>query len=474
MSDGSLRIIKNRLHLLIFLPAIIAFFISLIPTLKFQLPLSWDVFFHIHMAKIYLEHGIIMWDPLTYAPFGRPIYYPPGFHFFIAILSKLTAYDLLNITRFMQPFLAFSVVLSFTYLAYKLYNLSVGFLAGFLLIITLPFYRFMFPIPESMVMIFLPLAIYFYYHGIQKNIYTYILASGVLSGLNLLIHPSSAVLLIIVLGFYTLILKVVGRNVFSKYFLLYASLAIVIASWWWVPLLLNYGYVFQVSTIMVPLSDYPRIFGISLIFAPLGGYLLMRNNENKDVLILTWLIILVLFSQIHLLGISVLSDRILYYAVLPTTIMAAYGLNFLLGYFERIPHKKQFYYILTSFIVISIIISGFWVANMKKPDVSNSQLDVAYYFQDHGDKSSVVISADYILDSVIVSISRQPVSRGGNGVSKLKELNTNKYLSFNFTRSDSNRDNVGYIVLYSNQGTPPYSRMIYENRDYKIYSIENQ
>jgi len=474
MSEGTFRIIKNRIHLLVFLPAIIAFFISLIPTLKFQVPLSWDVFFHIHLAKLYLEHGIIMWDPLTYAPFGRPIYYPPGFHFFIAILSKSSAYDLIKITRFIQPFLAFSAVLSFTYLAYKLYNLSVGFLAGFLLIITLPFYRFMFPIPESMVMIFLPLAIYFYYIGLEKNSYTHILASGVLSGMNLLIHPSSAVLLIIVLGFYTFVLKVVGRKVFSKYFLLYATLAIVIASWWWVPLLLNYGYVFNVPPIMVPLFDYPRIFGISLILAPIGGYLLFKKKENKDVLILSWLLILLLISQINLLGISVLSDRILYYAVLPTAIMAAYGLSYLLGFSDRITYKKRFYYILTSFILISIIISGFWVANMSKPDVSNSQLDVAYYFQNYGDKSSVVISADYMLDSVIVSISRQPVSRGGYGISKLKELNTDKYLSFNFTRSDLNRDNVGYLVLYSNQGTPPYSRMIYKNKDYKIYKIENQ
>jgi hypothetical protein len=296
------------------------------------------------------------------------------------------------------------------------------------------------------------------------------MASGVLSGLNLLIHPSSAVLLILVLGFYTFILKLVGRNIFSKYFILYVILATFIASWWWVPLMLKYGYVFQVPTIIVPLSEYPQIFGISLIFAPIGGYLLFKNKENKDVLILTWLIILLLFSQIYLLGISVLSDRILYYAVLPTTILAAYGLNYLLDS-NRIPNKQH---IITSLIVISIIISGLWVANMKKPDVSNSQLDVAYYFQDYGDKSSVVISADYILDSVIVSISRQPVSRGGYGVSKIKELNTNKYLSFNFTRSDSKRNNVGYLVLYRNQGTPPYSRMIYENKDYKIYRIENQ
>jgi asparagine N-glycosylation enzyme membrane subunit Stt3 len=475
MSKCTINVIQNRKHLLFFLPAIVAFFIALIPTLKFQLPLSWDVFFHIHMARLYLEHGIIIWDPLTYAPFGRPIYYPPGFHFFIAILSKLTAIDLLKITRLIQPFLAFSVVLSFTYLVCKLYNLSVGFLAGLLLIITLPFYRFMLPIPESMVMIFLPLAIYFYYQGLEKNIYPHILVSGVLSGLNLLIHPSSGVLVILVLGFYTFILKLVGRNIFLKYFLLYATLAIFIASWWWVPLLLNYGYAFHVTTIIVPLSDYPRIFGITLIFAPLGGYLLLKNKGNKDLLILTWLIILLISSQIYLMGIPILSDRVLYYAVLPTTIMAAYGLSYMLGYFERNPHKKQFYYILTSFLVISIIISGFWVASISKTNVSTSQLDVAYFFRNNGDKSSVVISADYTLESVIVSISRQPVSRGGYGASKLKELNINKYVSFNFTKSDINRDNVGYLVLYSNnQVTPPYSTIIYQNKDYKIYKIKNK
>jgi hypothetical protein len=461
------NIIKKYKHFLVFLPAIISFCVALIPTLNFQAPLSWDVYFHVHMAKLYLEHGIIFWDPLTFSPFGRPIYYPPLFHLFIALLSDITSYDLLKITRFMQPFLAFSVVLSFTYLAYKLYNLSVGFLAGFLLFLTLPFSRFMFPIPESISMIFLPLVIYLYYYGLENNNYFYILASGVLSGLNLLIHPSSAALLVVTLGFYTFILKVVKRKVNSKYFLHYTALTIIIASWWWFPLLLNYGYVFHIPTVIVSLFDYPRIFGITLIFSPLGAYLLFKNKKNNDILIITWLIILVVFSQIYLLGISVLSDRILYYAVLPLTIMSAYGVS----YFDRVPYKRVFY-ILTLFLMISIIISAFFIASMSKPDVSNSQLEIAYYFQNHVDKNSVVISADYILDPVIVSIARQPVSRGGYGGSRLKELNTNKYLSFNYTKSDLIHDKVGYLVLYTNQGTPPYSRLVYENNDYKIFKLE--
>jgi len=461
-----INIIKKKKHFLIFLPAIIAFFIALIPTLKFHAPLSWDVYFHVHMAKLYLEQGIIFWDPLTFSPFGRPIYYPPLFHLFIALLSDITSYDLLEITRFMQPFLAFSVVLSFTYLAYKLYNLSVGFIAGFLLFLTLPFSRFMYPIPESLAMIFLPLAIYFYYYGLENNNYFYVLASGVLSGLNLLIHPSSAVLLVVILGFYTFTLKAVRRKVNSKHFLLYTALTIIIASWWWFPLLLNYGYVYNFPTVIVSLFDYPRIFGITLVFSPLGAYLLFKNKKNNDILIITWLIILVVISQIYLLGISVLSDRILYYAVLPLTIMAAYGLSYL----DRAPYKNLFY-MLTLFLIISIIISASFVASMSKPDVSSSQLEIAYYFQNQGDKHSVVISADYILDSTIVSIARQPVSRGGYGGSRLKELEINKYLSSNFTKSDLIHDNVGYLVLHSNQGTPPYSWLVYENKDYKVFKL---
>lgn len=43
------RIRKNPVFFLL-IPALAAFFIALVPTLKYQWPLSWDIFYHVHIV----------------------------------------------------------------------------------------------------------------------------------------------------------------------------------------------------------------------------------------------------------------------------------------------------------------------------------------------------------------------------------------------------------------------------------------
>ena len=97
------------------LPAIVVFLVALIPTLKYGYPLSLDIYYHIHMAHLYMTQGFTYWDPLTYAPFGRPIYYPPLFHYSLAVLGFLFNNNLLTIVRGLQPIFGFLIFLSFTY-----------------------------------------------------------------------------------------------------------------------------------------------------------------------------------------------------------------------------------------------------------------------------------------------------------------------------------------------------------------------
>lgn len=70
------QILREKPVLLLLVPALAAFFIALIPTLKYQWPLGGDIFYHVHLAKLYLEQGLVYWDPLTSAPYGRPIFIP--------------------------------------------------------------------------------------------------------------------------------------------------------------------------------------------------------------------------------------------------------------------------------------------------------------------------------------------------------------------------------------------------------------
>ena len=58
---------------LILLPATITCIISLLLVYKFTFPISWDVYYHIHMANLYMTNGLVFWDYSTVAPHGRLI-----------------------------------------------------------------------------------------------------------------------------------------------------------------------------------------------------------------------------------------------------------------------------------------------------------------------------------------------------------------------------------------------------------------
>ena len=133
----------NKLILII--PAISIFIITLIPTLSHNWPLSWDVIYHVLYAQVYTQYGFVLVNPLLNAPVGQKIAYPPLFHFLIAFLGTFLKKNYMDIARGLQPCLAFFVVLSVTYVAKKFYGTVTGISAGFLLISSLIVYRIMLP-----------------------------------------------------------------------------------------------------------------------------------------------------------------------------------------------------------------------------------------------------------------------------------------------------------------------------------------
>lgn len=72
----------NSRKYLILIPAIAALIIALIPTLKYQWPLGWDIIYHVQYAQVYAHYGFTLINPLLNAPVGQKIGYPPLFHFF--------------------------------------------------------------------------------------------------------------------------------------------------------------------------------------------------------------------------------------------------------------------------------------------------------------------------------------------------------------------------------------------------------
>jgi hypothetical protein len=483
------KITENR-SLLLMIPAILAFVIALIPTLKYQWPLSWDIYYHVHLANLYLEQGLTFWDPLTYAPFGRPIFYPPLFHYGLAAFAAVFKVDPFQISRYLQPIFAFSLVLSFTYVAHKLYNLRVALLAGFFLFFTSVFHRALLPLPETLALIIFPLAVYFYYRALEGNGLKFAILGGILSGLMMLTHNLTGLIMLGVVLLFTMALKLRKDKVDYRALGLFMGFTLLVAFIWWLPLIVQYGFVFHNPQAIIPgpvayFIIMVKTIGIpALIFALLWAVTGINNEikndvlekwynklSRKNILIITWTIFLLILSNAYLLGFSILIDRILNFAVFPVMIMAALGLEYIHTTGKRPAYKKA-YQVIIALLIISAVFSGVYYAFSVKPLVNDSQRDLAQWFAENGDGKGVVMSLTQGLDPVIVSVSRQPVSTGGYQPGMVKVLDRDLYYSGTFTKEDIIRDNIEYFVEQSPIIHPSYFTLVYQNKDYKVWRVD--
>ena len=62
---------KNARNMFWITPAIVALLIALIPTLKYQWPLTIDIYYHIHIAQVYSQYGLTLTDPLIDPGMGQ-------------------------------------------------------------------------------------------------------------------------------------------------------------------------------------------------------------------------------------------------------------------------------------------------------------------------------------------------------------------------------------------------------------------
>ena len=232
---------KWRIFLLL-IPAIMAFLIILIPTLKFQWPLSWDIYYHIHLTKLYLTNGFTYWDSSTVAPYGRPIGYPPVFHFLLAALIILFKADPFQVARFIQPVLGMLMVLCISFITYRFFGLVSGVSAGLLSIYSLiTFNRGFIASPETLSFILIPLVLYLYYQANENSNLKFLLISGVLSGIVFLTHILSAFLMLMVVLLFATILKLLNRRVNIKFLIIFLLITTGIALLWWGPLYILYN-----------------------------------------------------------------------------------------------------------------------------------------------------------------------------------------------------------------------------------------
>ena len=141
-------------------------------------------------------------------PSGAVELYPPLFSFVLVFLGSILKINYFLVARILQPFLAFFVVLSVSYVAKKFYGNIAGISAGFLVMSSYLFTRLVSPLPETMAIIFVPLIVYLYYQSVVTKKYKYALMASFLFLIVLLTHQSTTSLLFLVITSITIVVGI--------------------------------------------------------------------------------------------------------------------------------------------------------------------------------------------------------------------------------------------------------------------------
>jgi len=516
----------DLMKLQILIPAIAIFLITLIPTLTHKWPLSWDVIYHVLYAEVYTHYGFVLVNPLLGSPVGQKIAYPPLFHFLIAFLGTVTHQGYMLIARVLQPFLAFFVILSVSYVGKKFYGNLAGISAGFLMISSYIVYRIMLPVPENLALIFLPLAVYFYYNSVQTKNIRYAFVAGILMLVIAATHQAALLCLFVIISAFTFVEVLVYRKlvIFKNYgAFLSAMLLLVVAGVLALALfkpdlfhsILNQGisatlgYSTSINyTIQLSPLKYLQYFGVLVTaFAVTGAYYAIKLRRRKDIYIFTWIISLLLLSYAYLIGINVLAPRLLIYIVIPLSILGGFGVEKVcnrLRNTKRFSSEKFRTIFLLAVFSLSIVFGVLTAANpnmgtfsaktefgsVQIAPPSESEVELANWFKTNGNKNQSILIQNIYTGIFIAEQTGMPINFGF------------EYLNSSTPRSFFDIGNVGYIVydkrlvlpnenatlnkskvttelyplFYYNQKyyndlnltQPSYFKVVYENKDFIV------
>lgn len=499
---------------IILLPAAISFIVACLLLFKFSYPISWDVYYHIHMANLYLNNGLVFWDYSTVAPMGRLIMYPPLFHLFLGLICTLFNLDAFKVAWLLQPFFAFFMIFTIGYVSYRLSdcNVTVSLLTSFMAMMSFAtFNRCVICTPATLAIAFSMLSLLFYYEAFDEDSIKKLLCSVISLVLICNLHMATAIITCGVLLLYTLYLILSG-NINLKYLLCYIILSFILASPWWLYISLNYTLVFNSLA-----GSYLRIdeflikyYGIiPSLFTFVGFYCLIRDRSIKSIFLLIWALSIVLLSQVPLLGIDTVSIRIFEVSAYPLILIAGRGAYAVLN---RIGSGNLRYLFVIFIVFYSIFASVAYVdsytpnllddddynatllpdtyhiifdpvGSILKPSIisdrcADSRLahdreDIRTYLVDHN-ITGLVVSEDAVMDTIIVSSSNASVVYGGFTES-IPEYVTDPVHIVNSQATLNELDDlqVKYILLKNRNESsiPTYCEVEYENDDYRLCKV---
>ncbi|MCC7551126.1 MAG: hypothetical protein KO316_06525 [Methanobacterium sp.] len=528
------KITKNKKCYLILLPVLAALIIALIPTLKQQWPLGWDIIYHVHYAQIYAQYGFTLTDPLLNSPYGQKIGYMPLFHFLIAAIGTVFGVDFMQVARFLQPVLAASIILSVSYVAYRFYGEIAGVGAGFLMLSSYLVSRIVLSLPENLALIFIPLAVYLYYSSIKNKNYRTAFLGGLLFIIVLFTHNAATLCLSLTIVSITVLELVVFRDfgVLKNFIFFFLSLILIavagiVALQIWAPQTLQ-NVIQQgitattgISTSLPSnrplglLSFLGNIGVLVLIFSITGSVLAVIKHRRKDLILIVWILAMLLLSNAYWFGINVISYRVLIYLLIPLSIVGGYAISYAYQWMktsDKFSSKKLRIGFLVVILGLSFVsgvmtvenpkVSNFYVKNefetVQIAPPSTSEIELAEWFQENGNESRSFVISNQFTGMFIVTRAGMPMNYGfefysiknypNMTISKLKEDNIG-YLVYDKRLVFPSEDNYTYIrsiqseffpLYYFSQNItthfdeikPDYATKVYENQDYIVCKID--
>lgn len=186
-----------------------AILLCTIPLQMYDIPLSWEGFYHVRIAENILQKQYL-YDTGSFGPDGRIQVYPPVFHFFSALLMKFINPD--TVVRWVPPFMLCAIIVVWYLFAAYYYKKSIALLSS-LFLLTVPAFvdlGFLFS-PQSFSLILIFAGFLFF----EKNPFI----TGILGGFILMTHFTAAFYFFIVLLVWSFLthnragLKVLGISV---------------------------------------------------------------------------------------------------------------------------------------------------------------------------------------------------------------------------------------------------------------------
>jgi hypothetical protein len=202
----------------------------------------------------------------------------------------------------------------------------------------------------------------------------------------------------------------------------------------------------------------------------------LQQRKKKDLLIITWIVTMLLLSFSYLIGINMISYRVLIYILIPVSILAGLGLQKFYHYLKNYNRLSSRRFRCTTLVLLFLLatLSGF--LTVTSPDIatfsvksdygdiqiappSEAELDLTRWFQENGNESRSILISNQFTGMLLATEAGMPMHYGFEYYG-LKSLST-------ATLDAMKNESVGYIVYDKKLVlSPPDESQLYIKRVY--------